>query len=224
MMVATDPSETAASGGSAESDADALRAWRAACPELRALWDEREPVTAWEWLGFGEAGGADAGRVVEVSISLRGLSGDVPAAVGGLTALKTLRLDGNKLTSVPAALGGLTALTGLFLGGNQLTSVPAELGELTALERLKLGGNRLTRVGSVPEELGGLTALTELDLSGNQPTCVPAALGVGRCETKAIDTRVVIAWFQRALFLSQNMTNCYQLLPSNSTCGTTSRG
>jgi Leucine-rich repeat (LRR) protein len=36
--------------------------------------------------------------------------------IGGLTALKTLILDGNRLTSVPAALGGLTALTALHLG------------------------------------------------------------------------------------------------------------
>ena len=107
MMVATDPPASAASGGSAESDADALRVWRAACPELRALWDEREPVTAWEGLGFGEAGGADAGRVVEASISLKGLSGDVPAALGGLAVLKELDLSANQLTSIPNELGAL---------------------------------------------------------------------------------------------------------------------
>ena len=33
------------------------------------------------------------------------LSGDVPAALGGLTALKSLVLNGNQMTSVPAALG-----------------------------------------------------------------------------------------------------------------------
>jgi len=32
--------------------------------ELHELWDESEPVTAWEGITFGEAGGADEGRVV----------------------------------------------------------------------------------------------------------------------------------------------------------------
>jgi Leucine-rich repeat (LRR) protein len=34
----------------------------------------------------------------------------VPAALGGLTALKSLYLDGNKLTSVPVEIAGLIAL------------------------------------------------------------------------------------------------------------------
>ena len=38
-------------------DDGALRAWRAQCPELQELWDESAPVTAWEGLTIGEAGG-----------------------------------------------------------------------------------------------------------------------------------------------------------------------
>jgi Leucine-rich repeat (LRR) protein len=79
---------------------------------------------------------------------------------------------------VPAALGGLTALTGLDLTGNQLTGMPAELGNLVELDNLYLGENELT---SVPAALGGLTALTLLSLDRNQLTSVPAELGVGRC-------------------------------------------
>jgi len=48
--------------GCVESDADVLRAWRAKCPELRELWDESEPVTAWQGVTLGEAGGEDVGR------------------------------------------------------------------------------------------------------------------------------------------------------------------
>jgi hypothetical protein len=46
---------------------------------------------------------------------------------------------------VPAALGGLTALRTLYIGGNQLTSVPAEWekdGALTNVARRSLGGGR----------------------------------------------------------------------------------
>ena len=166
--------EAADSEGEDSEAADVLRAWRAQCPELRELWDESGSVTAWEGVTFGEAGGAHAGRVVEIMLEDKGVTGDVPAALGGLTALQELRLNENQLTSVPAALGALTALTVLDLDGNQLTSVPAALGELTALEVLILRGNRLT---SVPAELGALTALTSLELSYNQLTSVPAELG-----------------------------------------------
>ena len=116
------------------ADEDVLRAWRAECPELRALWDESTSVTAWKGVTFGEAGGASGRRVVRIALEKRGLTGDVPAALGGLTALTWLNLKGNQLTSVPAELRGLTALTGLSLSRNRLTSVPAELGGLTALE------------------------------------------------------------------------------------------
>ena len=125
VKVAKDPP---AAGGSTESDADALRAWRAECPELRKLWDESEPVTEWEGVTFGEAGGADAGRVVGIDFENKGLTGDVPAALGGLTALTSLDLHENQLTSVPEELGELTALETLILSKNQLTSVPAALG------------------------------------------------------------------------------------------------
>ena len=135
-----DPMQDAPAGGSVECDADVLRAWRAECPELRALWGfwtrvgESQPVTGWRGVTFGRAGSAHAGRVLEIYLDGKGLTGDVPAALGGLTALTALNLPRNKLTSVPAALGQLTALTRLVLDGNQLTSVPAELGNLLALE------------------------------------------------------------------------------------------
>jgi hypothetical protein len=155
-------------------DSGVLREWRLQFPVLRALWKESVPVTAWEGVTYGELGGADAGRVVEIDIGRNQLA-SVPASLGELTALTTLWLSGNQLTSVPAALGELTALRELYLFDNQLTSVPAALGGLTALTHLDLSHNNLT--GDVPAALGELTALRKLNLSGNQLTTVPAALG-----------------------------------------------
>jgi hypothetical protein len=43
------------------NDANALRAWREQCRELRVLWDDGAPVVEWEGVTFGEVGGADAG-------------------------------------------------------------------------------------------------------------------------------------------------------------------
>jgi len=155
-------------------DADVLRAWRRRSPGLQELWrDESAPVTAWEGVTFGEAGGAAEGRVVKIELHDKGLT-SVPAALGGLTALTMLDLSHNMLTQLPVALGRLTALTTLDLSQNMLETVPAEVEGLTALAQLNLAHNKLT---SIPAELGQLTALTFLSLCDNQLTSVPAELG-----------------------------------------------
>jgi hypothetical protein len=114
------------------SDEDVLRVWRKRCPQLRRLWPKHADVSTWEGLTFGDAGehGAAAGRVVEIALSGRGLTGSVPPELGHLAALKVLNLSDNQLTgSVPAALGHLAELRWLDLWGNQLTGeVPAALG------------------------------------------------------------------------------------------------
>ena len=74
-------------------------------------------MTEWAGVTFGEAGGAHAGRVVEIWLEDEGLTGEMPAALGGLTALTMLDLSGNQLTGeVPGKLWGLTTLTVLDLG------------------------------------------------------------------------------------------------------------
>eukprot|EP00227_Mantoniella_beaufortii_P016710 CAMPEP_0197585808 /NCGR_PEP_ID=MMETSP1326-20131121/7989_1 /TAXON_ID=1155430 /ORGANISM="Genus nov. species nov., Strain RCC2288" /LENGTH=589 /DNA_ID=CAMNT_0043150361 /DNA_START=341 /DNA_END=2107 /DNA_ORIENTATION=- len=161
--------------GEGVDDCAALGAWREQCPKLRAHWDESEPVTAWQGVTFGQAGGTDAGRVVKIGLIGHDLKGVLPGELGNLTALTWLSLAKNQLTTVPAAaLEGLTALTKLFLDRNLLSSVPEELGGLTALTLLNLNGNQLM---TVPAALGGLTALTQLYLSENQLSIVPKALG-----------------------------------------------
>jgi hypothetical protein len=93
-------------------------------------------VTEWERVSFGVEG-TDAGRVVKLDLGLMRLNYNkfpynkfnynkcvVPAELGRLTALRDLRLNGNKFTSVPAELGRLTALTRLDLRTNDLKSVP----------------------------------------------------------------------------------------------------
>ena len=78
------------------------------------------------------------GRVVELALEEFGLTGAVPAEIGRLSALRTLHLNDNQLTSVPAEIGQLASLERLVLCHNQLTSVPAEIGQLTSLTELSL--------------------------------------------------------------------------------------
>ena len=107
-----------------------------------------------------------------------GLSGPIPAELGGLANLETLSLGNNELTGpIPAELGGLANLEGLWLNSNQLSGpIPAELGGLANLEGLSLGNNELS--GPIPAELGNLAHLDRLNLDRNQLSGpIPAELG-----------------------------------------------
>ena len=106
------------------------------------------------------------------------LSGEIPPELGGITNLSGLHLENNKLTGkIPTELGGLANLRRLYLAGNQLTGdIPKELGSLVNLDTLDLYFNRLT--GKIPKDLGGLTNLRWLSLASNQLTGgIPAELG-----------------------------------------------
>ena len=179
-----------------EGDVGVLWTWRAMCPELEDRWPEDELPEDWEGVTM------ENGRVVKLVLQKFGLTGAVPADIGRLSALRTLDLSYNQLTSVPAEIGQLTSLKVLNLRGNLLTSLPAEIGQLTSLRTLDLADNQLT---SVPAEIGQLTSLTELYLCNNQLTracmltIVPAAireLEAAGCEVDMDDdeTRPRGAW------------------------------
>lgn len=96
------------------------------------------------------------------------ISGRIPSEVGSLRELTDLYLNENNLSgSIPDAIGTMAALQVLQLCCNQLTgSIPTQLGLLQRLDVLVLKANRLT--GAIPASLGDLTQLTRLDLSFNE--------------------------------------------------------
>ena len=135
-------------------------------------WLSNRPLGEWH----GISTDAD-GRVAELDLFGKQLSGPIPSELGNLDNLEWLSLRSNQLSGpIPSELGNLANLKFLGLSGNQSSgSIPSELGNLANLEGLWLENNQLS--GSIPPELGNLANLESLGLSGNQLSgCVPAAL------------------------------------------------
>ncbi|MEJ2567323.1 MAG: leucine-rich repeat domain-containing protein [candidate division WOR-3 bacterium] len=118
------------------------------------------------WYGVTVTGG----RVTTLLLLNNNLVGSIPAEIGNLTSLHSLRLYDNQLTgSIPPGIGNLTSLTRLELNDNQLTdSIPPGIGNLTSLQILRLNNNQLT--GSIPSGIENLTSLHFLYLNNNQLT------------------------------------------------------
>ena len=136
-------------------------------------WLSDAPIEEWDGVYVGAGG-----RVTELHLDGRGLSGEIPPELGNLSNLTNLYLYRNKLRGeIPPELGNLTNLKDLFLYVNQLSGeIPSELGNLSNLTRLYLLANRLS--GEIPPELGNLTNLTFLSLSINQLSGeIPSELG-----------------------------------------------
>ena len=111
------------------------------------------------------------------------MSGSMPTQLGALTALSTLRLEGNHLSgSLPTQLAALTSLENLSFDLNELSgSLPTQLAALTSLVDLSLaarytGSNFLS--GSLPTQLGALAALEGMYLAANELSgSLPTQLG-----------------------------------------------
>ena len=139
-------------------------------------WDDQIPVEEWEGVTVSK------GRVTELNLRGKGLSGNIPPTLGRLSALESLVLERNALRgSIPPELGNLTELKDLWLKYNQLSGgLPPELGNLTNLENFTAINNYLT--GSIPDTFGNLTNLQELWLGNNKLSGeIPASFGNLSC-------------------------------------------
>ena len=152
----TGPASNVVAGTTDAGDADTDRAALGALYNAtdganwhdRDKWQSEAPMGEW----YGVTTNSD-GRVTHLDLHSNGLTGEIPAELGGLTSLVRLELSSNGLTG----------------------EIPAELGRLTNLEVLQLFSNGLT--GEIPAELGGLTNLEVLQLQGNRLAgCIPAGL------------------------------------------------
>lgn len=144
-------------------------------PDSRLLssWTTSSDGGSFEGVSFDELG-----RVVNISLQGRGLSGQIPKQIGQLKSLSGLYLHFNQLSgSVPREIAQLSELTELYLNVNNFTGeIPPEIGDLPNLQVLQLCYNKLT--GSVPTQLGSLKKLGVLALQYNNLTgAIPASFG-----------------------------------------------
>ena len=119
------------------------------------------------------------GGLESLRLGYNDLRGPIPSELGDLAELRTLHLQINRLSGpIPSELGKLSNLTGLWLHDNGLMGeIPLELSDLSELDGLGLGGNNLS--GAIPPELGLLTRLTDLSLDGNRLSgAIPPELGL----------------------------------------------
>ncbi len=109
----------------------------------------------------------------------------LPAEIGRLSRLKTLRVRRNKLQSLPPALAACSSLLELHAGFNAISSLPEGLGSIRGVVVLEVRNNLLQEF---PAALCGLP-LTLLDLTANRWEVRGRAFGrvnarsgrVGRC-------------------------------------------
>ncbi|KAK1370528.1 putative leucine-rich repeat receptor-like protein kinase [Heracleum sosnowskyi] len=140
---------------------------------LKNQWKNTPP----NWVGSDPCRGNWVGvecsnsRVISITLSSIGLTGQLPGDIVNLSELQTLDLSSNKgLTgTLPTSIGNLKKLSNLILAGCSFTGlIPDSIGSLVQLRYLSLNTNGFS--GRIPPSIGNLVNLYWLDLAENQLT------------------------------------------------------
>ncbi|NOR86743.1 MAG: hypothetical protein GQ527_03950, partial [Bacteroidales bacterium] len=148
-------------------------------------WNSETPLGEW----YGVTTDID-GHVTELNMTNNNLSGTLPSAIGDLTYLSTIRLDGHQLIGeIPVELytmpnliyvnlsnnylsgelspliGNMPVIASYIVYNNEFTgTIPIEIGNCVTLSFLDIGDQSLT--GEIPIELASLTDLYYLAIRG----------------------------------------------------------
>ncbi|XP_020214326.1 receptor protein-tyrosine kinase CEPR2 [Cajanus cajan] len=107
-----------------------------------------------------------SGRVTEISLENKSLSGDIFPSLSVLQSLQVLSLPSNLISGkLPSEISMWTNLRVLNLTGNQLVGAIPDLSGLRNLKVLDLSANYFS--GSIPGWVGNLTGLVSLGLGVN---------------------------------------------------------
>lgn len=124
-------------------------------------WDLEQPETTWHGVSIVD------NKVVAIELGFNNLQGEIPATIGNLENLETLKLFFNQIGgTLPDEIGNLKNLKVLDLNSNSISgTLPSSIENLENLEYLLLSSNNLT--GMLPSEIGSLSNLKTLVLFDN---------------------------------------------------------
>ena len=173
---------------SVDLDAAQTDAALAACAHLPALEDLRLGFSEIERIpeSIGRLRGLRSLRIAHSSFSGLSHLTALPDSLFTLPRLEYLAIDeSDNLRSLPGAIGRLTTLKKLILNGSALRTLPQEIGELRDLKELDLSGSSLNQSSGalmeLPESIGNLERLQRLDISWN-PNLRKLPSTIGRLE------------------------------------------
>ncbi|RPB29083.1 PP2C-domain-containing protein [Terfezia boudieri ATCC MYA-4762] len=138
----------------------------------------------------------------------------LPARFAAFKNLRSLHISSNCLTIFPQFICSLANLVDLDISFNAIPTFPDEIGQLSALERLIATNNKLS--GSFPPAFANLTSLKELDVRYNPLTNIDVVADLPRVELVLVGHNSVSGLEKsfhkiRALHLNSNPVTRFSL-------------
>ncbi len=155
------------------------------------------------------------GRVTNVNLPNNNLSGSLPNAVGNLSQLKKLFLQGNSLTGIiPASIGGITTLDTLQLQNNQFTSIPDFSGNINKANITLLVENNKIDFSSLEPifNSSGIPIIKNLRYSPQQSSILKVDLFSNKIISAIGGLNNQYRWYKDGVLLNSPLTSSYFLL------------